>query len=292
MSKPSAPRRFPLDRWLPAAVYASTALAFLPVLAWLADRATNQDQLLHGFLVFLFTGALLAVQRHLSLSPVLRFTDGCLYLLLAAYASLAAAVFSPANLLILPALSLFLASLLLYLLGQEQRRFIVSSIIAFTVFTGFAVTMPFLDWPLRSIAGQCSLYALDAIGQDAQLGLFPQNPEPMLLLFNEGRPFHVAAECNGFGLLTSALLLAVILLLFQPLSWYRRIAGILLALATGFFFNTLRIVVIVLLAPFVGDHYLVMHEIVGILFTYSALGLLFFLLLPKAAPASLPQSAP
>ena len=266
------------DRWLPGLVYLATALVFLPVLHWLASRAAAQEQLLHAFLVFLFTGALLAIQRQLDLRPILRFTDSCLYLLLGAYGLLALAALTKINLIVLAALCLFLASFLLFLLGGEKRRFIYSSVAAFALFTAFALLMPLLDWPLRTVAGRCSAFGLDLFGQEANLGLMRSMEGPKLILLNEGIPFHVAAECNGFGILTSSLLMAVILVLYQPMRWTRRVGGLALAAVFGFAFNTIRIIIIVLLAPLLSDHYLIMHEAVGLVTTYLGLGVLFVVL--------------
>ena len=266
------------DRWLPGLVYLATALVFLPVLHWLASRAAAQEQLLHAFLVFLFTGALLAIQRQLDLRPVLRFTDTCLYLLLGSYGLLAVAALTKINLTVLAALCLFLASFLLFLLGDGKRRFIYSSVAAFALFTAFALLMPVLDWPLRTVAGRCSAFGLGLFGQETALGLVGSAEGPKLILLNEGVPFHVAAECNGFGILSSCLLMAVILVLYQPMPWTKRLGGLVLAALFGFLFNTIRIVVIVLLAPVVPDHYMLMHEAVGLATTYLGLGILFVVL--------------
>jgi exosortase/archaeosortase family protein len=105
----------------------------------------------------------------------------------------------------------------------------------------------------------------------------------MLLLFSEGRPFHVAAECNGFGMVTSALLMATLLILYRRIPLFDRAGWLVIALFLGLLFNALRIVIIVLLAPLLPDErYMLMHEIVGLLTTYGGLAALYFLLMPRA----------
>jgi exosortase/archaeosortase family protein len=264
------------DRFIPLGIYGITLLVFYPVIAWLLQQTVAQDQLMHGFLVMLFTVALLTLYRRIKITPVLRFTDTAQNLLIMAYAVLVAAIFTKNSLIILASLCLTAASLLYFVFGRENRRLILTSVAAFALFTAFAVALPYLDWPLRRIAGACAAYGLGWTGTEAQLGLYHGSTEPMLLLFHEGRPFHVAAECNGFGTLTSVLLMALILLIYRKLSMSDRLLGLILALLTGFALNTLRIVIIVLLAPIVGaDNYMLMHEVVGIVVTYGGLALVF-----------------
>jgi exosortase/archaeosortase family protein len=198
--------------------------------------------------------------------------------LVGAYALLILAIFLKLSTLILLSLSLVLTSFLIWLFGSKRSRLIFSVMGAFTFFSGFALVLPMLDWPLRNVAGQCATFGLNALGNQASLGLLESN-DPMLILFSSGKPFHVAAECNGFGIITSALLMAAILILYFKSKWHLKLIGLLSALFIGLFFNSLRIVVIVLIAPRIPDNqYLLMHEIVGLITTYGGLGILYFFL--------------
>jgi len=273
-----------LDQALPLVVFGMTGLVFFPVIHWLTARTIANEQLLHAFLVFLLTGALLIHERRISIRPVLSFGTTSQNVLIVSYILLAVAIFSRLNLIILAALCLGFVAFLLFFFGEEKKRLIYSSVGAFALFTALAVTMPVLDWPLRSVAGQCTTYGLNLIGQRAELGLYQGGDQPMLMLLYHNRPFHVAAECNGFGMLTSSLLMASILLLYQNLSWPGRLVRLAGALLFGLLANTLRIVVIVLIAPHIADgHYMLMHEAVGIATTYGGLAVLYFLLMPRRA---------
>jgi len=88
----------------------------------------------------------------------------------------------------------------------------------------------------------------------------------------------VAAECNGFGLLGTTLILTAAFILYRRVGW---LDGFLL-IPTGVFVavvgNLLRILVIIGLAPHVGDRYLLMHEIVGTIVFYGALAVQWWLL--------------
>lgn len=270
------------DRSVPFLVFGSTVFVFFPVLHWLLRQTVAHEQLTHAFLVFVMTLSLLVYERRISFRPVWRMDDYAQNLLLSSYALLAVAVFLRFNLIILASLCLSLAALLVFIFGTRQRRLIFSAVGAFAVFTGFAVMFPVMDWPLRSVAGQFAAYGLGLVGQEVQLGIHQARLEPMLILLNNGQPFHVAAECNGFGMLSSSLLMATIVLLYRNISWTRRLGGLGLALGFGLILNAVRIVAIVLLAARIPDgQYMLMHEAVGLLTTYGGLAALYVFLMPR-----------
>jgi len=280
-----------LDKAVPLFALGLTVLVFLPILHWLLRRTMAHEQLMHAFLVFILTGFLVVMERRLTIRPAWSFSGTVQHLLIASYMVLAAALLTRINLVILLALGLAMAAILVFLFGEERRRLVFSSVSAFTLFAGFAVLLPLLDWPLRSLAGQWSADGLGLIGQEAQLGLYTGREEPMLLLFNNGQPFHVAAECNGFGMLTSCLLMALLIVLYRRIPLIDKAAWLAFAALFGAAFNTLRIIVIVLLAPRIPEgQYMLMHEAVGLATTYGGLGLLYVMLMPRpprepAAPA-------
>jgi exosortase/archaeosortase family protein len=279
-----------LDKAIPFLIFAVTGIVFLPVINWLTEQTFAHEQLLHAFLVFVLTGSLLVYERRISIKPVWAFTDTSQNVLILSYALLVLAIFTRFHLIILAALSLSLVSLLLFVFGSGKRRLILSSIGAFTLFTALAVMLPVMDWPLRSIAGKWAAYGLQLIGQDVQLGIYSAKTEPMLMLLNNGRPFHVAAECNGFGMITSSLLMAAIIVLYRKLSFFDRLGWLGVALVIGLLFNSVRIIIIVIIAPMIADSsYMLMHEAVGLLTTYGGLGVLYFLLMPGGKP---PPNAP
>jgi exosortase/archaeosortase family protein len=280
------------DKAIPFLIFGVTGIVFFPVINWLTSQTFAHEQLLHAFLVFVLTGSLLVYERRISIKPVYEFTDNAQNILILSYALLVAAIFTRINLVLLAALCLSLVSLLFFVFGDGKRRLILSSVGAFAIFTGFAVMFPVMDWPLRSIAGKWAAYGLQLIGQDVQLGIYNARSEPMLMLLNNGRPFHVAAECNGFGMITSSLLMAAIIVLYRKLSFFDRIGWLGVALVIGLLFNSIRIIIIVILAPMLPDSsYMVMHESVGLLTTYGGLGVLFFLLMPRDKNPTTPEKA-
>ena len=101
---------------------------------------------------------------------------------------------------------------------------------------------------------------------------------PMLILWVNQHPFHVASECNGFGVILTSLLVAFLLGLYRRLGAMDLLLNIAVGCFIGFVFNILRIVVIVLLAPALLEHYLLMHEIVGGITFWGCLILVWLLL--------------
>lgn len=267
------------DRWVIFLVFGASALIFLPLSVWLIEYTLSHDQLLHAFLVLGFTGALLIIHRRLSLTPVWVFGRLAQNLLIAAYVLLFIAWLSHIAFAFLLAYCIAITSVLIFVFGEGKARVIGSIMAAFTLFVGLALLLPLFDWPLRALAGEWAAVSLPWIGLQTELGLYRGGEEPMLILIANGKPFHVAAECNGFGLLSSSLLMALILMLYRRGSWLYKAPWMIVAALMGLVFNYLRIVVIILLAPIVGsDNYMLMHEIVGTIATYSCLALLWIIL--------------
>ena len=73
-------------------------------------------------------------------------------------------------------------------------------------------------------------------------------------------------------------LLSVLLAIYRKLGPIDAALNLLSGIALGFIFNTLRILIIVLLAPSMMDHYHLMHEIVGTITYWGCLALTWVLL--------------
>lgn len=169
-----------------------------------------------------------------------------------------------------------LTSLVLFIVGEETKRIartVSSSLCAFLL---LSILMHPLDWPLRSLAGKLSGQALSLMGNTVQMGLqHPEGAPPQLILRVNSTPFHVASECNGFGVILSALLISLILSIYRKLKLSHLSLNLCLGISMGLAFNTLRIIIIVLLAPSLMEHYHLMHEIVGMLTYWGCLALVW-----------------
>ncbi|MEY3001600.1 MAG: hypothetical protein RL648_1814 [Verrucomicrobiota bacterium] len=265
-----------LERHLPLILLSLTGLVLLPSIRWMVRETATHSQLLHGFLVFLLTLGLIFWHHKKDLPWHCQLGKNSLNALFLTYGLLLVAVLADLNFLILPALACACAALLYFLFGPAQHRLILSSVLCLLVFMSFVLLLPLLDWPLRSVAGNISARGLALLGQEIRLGLISGRQEPLLILLSGGRPFHVAPECNGFGMLLSSLLMTCMLVFHAARSLPLALVAIPLALLFGLLVNGLRIIIIVLLAPHVGDaQYVLMHEAVGLATTYGGLGLLY-----------------
>ena len=163
------------------------------------------------------------------------------------------------------------------LLEASSRRLLNSLFIAFTLFGALLVSLPLLDMPLRIITGRWSAQIFTWLQHDTELGFITKEGVPMLLLVVNGRPFHVAAECNGFGLLGTCLVFTCAFIFYRKVPFLDSFLLLIAAVFVAVVGNLVRIFIIVSLAPKVGDHYLLMHEIVGTITFYAFLGLQWWL---------------
>ena len=105
-------------------------------------------------------------------------------------------------------------------------------------------------------------------------------------LKDRGNLFEVATECNGFGLITSGMVLALLAGGIAGRRWHAFLWLVPLAAVVGFVLNLLRILAICLLAPYFPKHYDALHEAAGIVMLWSGLGLIGWLAWrPATAPA-------
>lgn len=291
MMKPMATR---ID-WVVTALYLGLGALFAPLLVWLVGKTAGSDQLLHALMVLGL--AVYVLGREMRWEGILAFSWAApaKALFLASCSLLALAGVWRVGLLTLPAFTCYLASLAVWVTGRPAWRAALALVVAFSTFTLLAIFLPVADWPLRQVAGTLAAWIFNAAGSEASLALVRSEGEPMLLLIQAGRPYNVAAECNGFGLLTSSLILAVLLTIHRRVGWLDSIVLLLSAVTVALLCNVARILVIVLLAPRVGSSYFLMHEVVGLLFFYGGIGFLWWVLIgfgrPPAGPPDPASSA-
>lgn len=274
------------DFWLNCALFVCLAVALWPLTVWFAQTAHDQSRLLHALVVLTMASVLLVRFGGVSVSHPFELNSAAKRALLVAYGflviSYSAQYFSALatlRLLIIPSYCCALAAAVRFVFGEGTRWLTRTVAGTLCVFLYFSIWMEPLDWPLRSMAGQWSSYALGLLGQHAELGLMRVGVgPPMLILMVNEHPYHVASECNGFGVILTSLLLALLLAIYRRLSLLALGLYILAGVIIGFTFNIIRIVIIVLLAPALMEHYHLMHEIVGGI-TYWACLLLVWLAL-------------
>ncbi|MDX2112042.1 MAG: exosortase/archaeosortase family protein [Verrucomicrobiota bacterium] len=259
------------ERWLPTLAYALTGVAFYPATVWLLRETLAHQQLFHALLVLMMGGMALGLEQRARLRLAFEFSLLSQVTLLLSYACMATFYWMGHPLLALASYTLAICSAVVFFFGQGVKRAAFTVLGTFALYMLLVLLLPVLDWPMRALAGKNAGWVLSLFGSSVHLELNQSLRVPELIMVHAGRPFHVAAECNGFGLLCASLLLSLMLALYRPLPWIDKGLLIIGAAFLGFIGNVLRIVVIILLAPSVGKHYLLMHEIVGIFFYYGAL---------------------
>ncbi len=264
------------DRWLAGGLLACTALAFWPVARWATTQTFAHEQLKQSFFILAFAGVWIALAHRKALRLHLHLDRTGLVCLLTSYACVAGAVLLQAPLLILAGLVAAVAGAVEVGFGARALRRTVPLLAAFSLFLLFVLLFPVLDWPLRQMAGVESVRLLQSFGLVSQLQIVAR-PDVQLWLVNEHGTFVVATECNGFGLISSSLLLGTIGLLHRRARWWSFPGLLTLAVAFAFTMNLLRIATIVLLAPRFPGHYNVLHETAGLIALYAGLGAVWLL---------------
>jgi exosortase/archaeosortase family protein len=253
-----------------------TVVVFWPAASWLANQAFAREQLKQSFILVVFAGGWIAWEKRGALHVDLRVSNTTLIWLFASYLLAGAARYFNQPLLFLAGLVTAAGGMVNYVFGGLAFRRTLPLLSVFAVLILCVLLFPVLDWPLRQMAGVESAQLLKKLGLAPELGITRESP-PSLLLRTGAQSFVVATECNGFGLITSSVLLGLIRLLYRRARWWS--FGLLLpfCVAVGFLFNFLRITAIVLIAPLVPNHYFAMHETAGLIALYSGLGFVWYL---------------
>ena len=267
-----------------AAIGVLVGLLYLPLLRWMGQVTLHAGQLTNGaVLVFV---ALAICSRNaitqLKFSPGIN--DWGLGLVGLAFLCLwLAGRLRPWSLpLVLLSFCLSFSGLVSFCFGKAGVRLFLPALGAFFVFGMLVGLAPKLDWPLRAMAARHVGNLLATLGAAVKVALVPGRP-PELVLAVGGQVYAVATECNGFGLLTSALLVATILMFQRRMLWLQKLGLLALAIPIAIVCNFLRIVCICLVAPRTALPYGFVHEAVGACFYFLGLGLIWLIANRQAA---------
>jgi exosortase/archaeosortase family protein len=290
-ASPPPPARWDAGRLLALLMVICTAAAFWPVTQWLVHEVAASQQIRQSFVLLGAAAGLVAWQHAGEWRLRLETGNRALLFLAAAYACVTAAWWLRLSLPVLPAFAFGLAGCLHILVGAEAWRFIRPLVTGFVACLVIILLFPLLDWPLRQMAGVNAARLLHGLGFTPQLHVVLE-PVPKLILATGRNFFEVATECNGFGLITSG---AVLALLAGGIAGRRPLALLWLvpaAAVIGFLFNLLRILVICLLAPVFPGHYHALHETAGVIMLWGGLGLIGWLAWRPAIQRPAASSAP
>jgi len=286
-------------RWpgavLVLAIGALVGLLYLPLLHWLGRVTLHTGQLTNGALLVCFAIAICTRNALAQLKPSPGINDWGLELLgLAGLCLWPAARLASWQLpLVLLSFCLAFSGIVTLVFGKTGARFFLPAGGAFFVFGMLVGLVPKLDWPMRAIAARYAGSMLAALGAAVNVVLVPGRP-PELVLAVGRQAFVVATECNGMGLLTSALLVATILMFRHQMPWLDRLLLLVLAIPIAIVCNFLRIVSICLVAPRTALPYGFVHEALGVCFYFLGLGLIWMIanrFAPSATTAARAKSS-
>ena len=274
------------DFWLHCLLLGLLVIALWPLTVWFAQTAYDQSRILHVLAVLCVASILIVRFGGIEVNNPLEMNPSAQRALLAAYGFLIISSFGKylvlpdwTGLVIVPAYCCALSAGVRFVFGEGTQRLTRTLATTLLIFLFLSIYMEPMDWPLRSFAGQWSSYILNLLGQSSDLSVAREgSAPPMLLLLVNEYPFHVASECNGFGVILTCLLLSLLLAIHRGSSIASTSLFVLIGAIIGFAFNVIRIVIIVFLAPTLMQHYNLMHEIVGAITYWSSLVIIWILL--------------
>lgn len=251
-------------------------LLYVPLLHWLGWRTLHTQQLFNGALLVLFALAICVRNAVDELRLVPQFGNAGVGLVALAFVCLWGAARWQSGVLPLSLLSacLAFAGIISFFFGKAGVRKFLPAMSAFFVFGVLVGLVPELDWPLRAMAARYAGGLLAALGVPVKLALETGQPAQLVLSVND-RVFVVATECNGFGLLTSSLIVATTLAFDYRLPWLQKLSLWAVSIPIAIGCNFLRIVSICLLAPRTTLPYGFVHETLGLIFYFLGLGLIW-----------------
>jgi exosortase len=271
-----APSVRPTSMLMVLAISVLIGLLYVPLLYWLGSVTLRTQQLLNGALLVVIALAMCVRDAVYDLRPAPQISNQGIGLVALALGCLWVGARWHSWLLPLFVLSacLSFAGVVSFFFGRIGARQFLPALAAFFVFGVLAGLVPTLDWPLRAMAARYAGGLLMAMGSSVKIALERGQP-PQLLLYVKDRVFVVATECNGFGLLTSALIVATILAFQNRLRWVEKLSLWAVSIPIAIGFNFLRIVSICLVAPRTTLPYGFVHETLGLVFYFAGLGLIW-----------------
>ena len=251
-----------------------SCVAFAPAVVWLGKGVSQSGQLADALIILVCACVALAFEYgvkprfpRISTESAIWLCSGYLCILCAGFFGAWAALAILAGL----SASVVAAGLSMF----DKKRWVYATGAAFFCFTLLSLVMGAFDLPLRAWAGMLATYILGAFNDTAML-VASGGISPQIAIRVGGESYLVAAECNGFGIISASLVLALVVAVSRKnIALWRRFTIVVLCALFAYVMNSLRIVAIILLAPKAGaENYHFMHEFVG----YLCFGLALFLI--------------
>lgn len=264
-----------------------TAAAYGPMVYGVIRLSSRTTQALNAFMLL----GIATVEAFLSARRAhpfhLRITSHGILLFSASCVALAVASLSGLWPLAVLGLCFNIASLLSFGFGRDGARRFHPALVGLGCAVALLVFVPRFDVLLRLIAAHGSAVALNIAGFQTQV-VTQADPFGINLVVERGvSVFNVATECNGFGIILSSVVLAVIVSVRRDYPWVLWVGLGVAAGAVGLVFNTLRIVAISLASMNTTLDYTLIHEGLGSVVYMAALAAVW-ILVRRAKPSARP----
>lgn len=281
--------------WLECLLLFLFTLSFAPIFNWYAQNTAHEVRLLHSLITLAIAVVILIHEETITLKNELKLNKHCKNCLLISLFLLAfycitnyffgteGAIYNQLEffklILLTASFTFAVASLIFFVFGTAVSKITYSSTITLIIFLLFSVLMGFSDWPLRTLALTWSVQFFDLLGLSVNSYLLNDaNTSPALIIEYSGQRFNVASECNGFGIILNGLLIGSLLSVYSKQGFINTICNVAAALFIGFTLNILRIVSIILVAPYSMNVYDLVHELIGTTYYWGAFILTWYLL--------------
>lgn len=296
-----------LSFWTESILLLIFSFSFAPIFIWYAEKTLHENRLLHSFITLAIAIVLLILNEKISIQNAFKLNKqskrslliACTFLSIYFLANLflspgsdSFTIVSAIKLLMLTSAFAFaLASLAFFIFGVAVTKITYSSTITLIIFLLFSTFMGLADWPLRTLALKWSVQIFEILGISVNAFLM-QNPStsPSLVIDYLGVHFNVASECNGFGIILNGLLIGSLLSVYSKDGFMNTLSNIAAGLFIGFTLNLLRIISIILIAPFMMGIYDFIHELIGTFFYWGAFIFTWKLLHGSLLKKNLPTS--
>lgn len=262
--------------WLTITILVGIILFYGVIVHWLFRQTMLHEQLSNALSMLFLAGLALITEKKRTIDFSLRFTQKSNVFLFIAFMLAVLSRMPFCSFAILPSCGFAISAWLLIIFGERLSKVCNILVLVFVLYSTIVLALPYLDWPLRSWAGGHAAWLLEGLGHTTELQISGTQHNPNLLLVVDQRPFHVAAECNGYGIISSSALIALLLLFFERISLSAKLLYWFSATCMGYIFNVIRIVAIVQLAPYCSGHYHFMHESVGYVSLIACLLLVWY----------------
>lgn len=252
-----------------------TAVAYAPMLSSVFRLSLRTTQALNAFvlIVFAFLEAFRIAWRESGFVPRVN-GSGFLLFCLACLLLTASSLLALWPLAVL-ALCFNLAALCAFAFGRSGVAAFTPALAALGAAVALLIMIPGADVWLRMLAAKCAAPVLDLLDIKTQI-LVADSPFRVGLWVEKGHVlFDVATECNGFGIILSSVVMAIIVSWRHAYSWPLRAGVTAGAAVLGLGFNVVRIVAIGWTSLNTTMDYKLIHEGLGSVLYFVALGVVY-----------------